>query len=174
MKARKMLQVAVLLITGACAAEALAQTTPAPRQAGPTGGRPTESKMPAAQYDIGAIVKTLRALETKVADLKKRNDALEALVKQMQSQVGSMNNKLSTSVNQAVDPIKADLQRLDNALHNHTHPINVGVMALSAIPGMQDLANKAGVSSVIQQWQTMKMLWTPGGGPGQTGTAVIP
>ena len=175
MRILKLLAFGFLLIT-VCGSEVSAQTKPASRQTGPATGRPTET-MPAAHYDIGAIIKRLSGLEAQVADLEKRNDALETQVKKMQVQIGSLNTKLASSgkeVGQNVDPIKAELQRLDNALRNHTHSLNIGVMALSAIPGMQDMANKAGVGNVIQQWQTMKMLWTTGGGPGQTGTATIP
>lgn len=164
--ARRLLAVTLLLM--ALSTMVAAQTERLPRQAGPQGATPTQTK-PTAQYDIGAIVKKLSALEAQVTELKKRNEALEATVKKMDVQIGSLKLQQTN-----VSGLTAELQKLNNALRNHTHSINVGVMALSAIPGMQDLANKAGVGYVIQQWQTMKMLWTPGGGPGETGTAIIP
>jgi hypothetical protein len=167
---------AAALLVASCAATAAAQTKPASQ----SGTTPSAAKAPTAQYDLGLMVKHLSQLDAQVAELKKRNEALEAVVKKMQVQIGSLDLQKTTSGNLktgGVDKVTAELQRLDNALRNHTHSMpSVGIMALSAIPGMQELANKAGIGHVIQQWQSMKMLWTTGSGGNleRTGPARLP
>ena len=177
---------AFLVAPGATAALAR-QTTPLgrpaaqpPRQSGAQAVRaedrkPAAQAPPTAQYDIGHIVKRLAALEAQVADLKKRNDALEAQVRKMEGQMVAMKlqNSLDGVKTSGGDKISAELKRLDAALRSHTHSLNSNIMALSAVPGMQDLANKAGIGHVIQQWQNVKMLWTSGNGPGLTSAAII-
>ena len=67
MRYRVEVALALWLLMIAFAAAAEAQTAPPPKplggqQAGPAGARPTGTQMPAAQYDMGAIVKKLAAL----------------------------------------------------------------------------------------------------------------
>lgn len=164
-----------LAIFAACAAAAaqttsVVRTTPTPRPAAQARQErtPTEARPPAAQYDIGLIVKRLAALEAQVSDLKAKNAALEAALTKQAMQKESI-------LNAPINPkVAAELQRLDGALRNHTHPLPANLMALSAIPGMQEIANKTGMAAVIQQWQSIKLVWTSGGGLGWTGKADIP
>jgi hypothetical protein len=149
---------------------------PASGQQGPPTGKLSETKPPAAHYDIGDIVKRLAALEGQVGQLKKENAALETQLKKMQVTIGSINVANAASAASA-NKVTAELQRFDNALRSHTHAMpSIGIMALSAIPGMQDMANKAGIGAVIQQWQGMKMLWTIGNGGNleRVGPAILP
>ena len=145
----------------ACATAARAQ------QAGrATDRKPAETKQPVAEYDIGLIARKLAALEAQVAELKKRNAALE-------SQVVAM--KMKDSIPKMPDGTQDRLKRLEQAMASHTHYMPaIGVMALNALPGMQDIANKAGVGHVIEQWKGIKVHATLGGGgaPGRTGTPV--
>lgn len=166
-----------LAIFATCAAAAaqtqttsVVRTTPTPRPAPQVRQErtPTEARPPAAQYDIGLIVKRLAALEAQVSDLKAKNAALEAALTKQSMQKESV-------ANAPINPkVTAELQRLDGALRNHTHPLPANLIALSAIPGMQDIANKTGMAAVIQQWQSIKLVWTSGGGLGWTGKADIP
>jgi hypothetical protein len=52
---------------------------------------------------------------------------------------------------------------------------NIGIMALNALPGMQDIAGKAGVGHVIEQWKGIKMHVSFGNGSnlGRTGLPVM-
>ena len=139
------------------------------QQAGRAADRkPAETKQPVAQYDIGLISRKLAALEAQVAELKKRNAALE-------SQVTAM--KIQNSIPKSADGTQERLKRLEQAMAGHTHQMPViGSMALNALPGMQDIANKAGVGHVIEQWKGIKVHATfgSGGAPGRTGTPIPP
>jgi hypothetical protein len=133
-----------------------------------TGPRPAETKPPVAQYDIGLISRKLAALEAQVAELKKRNAALE-------SQVTAM--KIKDSIPKLPDGTQDRLKRLEQALAGHMHHMPaIGSMALSALPGLQEIANKAGVGHVIEQWKGIKLHATfgSGGAPGRTGTPIPP
>ena len=171
--------VGLWLLMIAFAFAASAQTTPTPKrlggqQAAPPRPKEVESKPLAAHYDMVGLFKRLDALEAQVTELKKHNAALEAKVAFMNKQLLQASSQAAGAV-ATLQLLKQRFESLDAALRNHTHSMSsIGVMALSAIPGMQDLANKAGVGHVIQQWQGMKMLWTPGGSAGQTGTAILP
>ena len=144
------------------------------QQAGPSGGKPTEARPPVAQYDIGHIVKRLVALEAQVADLKKRNAELEVKTTQLAAQLTKPLEQLSANLlNQklAQDKVNQRLNWLDNAVRNHTHNLpNLSFTALSAIPGMQAIANSAGVGGVIQNWHAIKVYQQVG----PISTAIIP
>jgi peptidoglycan hydrolase CwlO-like protein len=160
--------VLVFVVMGSAATGVAQQNTsisrPAPppkpasgQQGGPSTGKLSETKPPAAQYDIGHIVKSLAALEGQVADLKKKNAELEGKTAQLNKQLEQLSaNLLSQKL--AQEKANTRLNRLDNALHNHTHSLpNLSFTALSAIPGMQSIANSAGVGSVVQSWNTIKV-----------------
>ena len=168
--ARSWVEAAALafLLLGALSASASAQVPAQPGRA--NDRKPAESKPPVAQYDIGHIVKRLAALEAQVAELKKRNDALAAELTQM---------RLRDSAPKGVGgpSVQDRLNKLEQAMGSHTHYLSgTGVIALSALPGMQDIANKAGVGPAIQQWKDIKVHVTlgTGGGPTRTGTPVPP
>lgn len=130
---------------------------PASGQQGPPTGKLSETKPPAAHYDIGHIVKSLAALEGQVADLKKRNAELEVKTAQLNKQLEQLNaNLLSQKL--AQEKANQRLNWVDNALRNHTHNLpNLSFTALSAIPGMQPIAKSAGVGAVIQDWHAIKI-----------------
>jgi hypothetical protein len=134
---------------------------PASTQQGGPSGKLSETKPPAAHYDIGAIVKRLMALEGQVADLKKRNAELEMKTAQLAAQLSKPLEQLSANVlsqKLAQEKVNQRLNWLDNALRNHTHNLpDLSFTALSAIPGMQPIAKSAGVGAVIQDWHAVKI-----------------
>jgi hypothetical protein len=179
---RRGLPAAFLVATGAAGALGQ-QTTSVVRHAPPpkpaaqaqqaTDRKPGEAKPLVARYDIGHIVKRLAALEAQVAELKKKNAALE-------SQIAAMKLKDSLPAGGMHVPgtsVQDRLKSLEIALRNHTHYMpNIGVMALNALPGMQDIANKSGVGHVIEQWKGIKMhvSFGSGGGLDRTGLPILP
>ena len=178
----------VLIMVGG-GATALAQQTPSgvrpapPPKPGAQAMRvedrkPAESKPPAAQYDIGHIVKRIPAVEAQVAELKKKNAALEAQIIQMKLIDSLASKKPPSGINTAAgDPTQDRLKKLEDTVRNHTHYMpNIGVMALNALPGMQEIANKSGVGHVLQQWKDIKMhvSFGSGGGLDRTGLPIIP
>jgi hypothetical protein len=156
--------VLMLAITGA-SATALAQAQRA------TDRKVSETKPPVAQYDIGHIVKRLAGVEAQVAELKKQNAALA-------NEIAAM--KLKAAAPKGVPSLPGTsvperLKKLEDTLRSHTHYMpNIGVTALSALPGMQDIAGKAGVGHVIEQWKGIKMhvSFGNGGDLGRTGPVV--
>ncbi len=155
-----------VLMTGA-SATALAQVQRA------TDRKVSETKQPVAQYDIGHIVKRLAAVEAQAAELKKQNAALAneiAVLKLKAAAPKGVPSLPGTSVPER-------LKKLEDALRTHTHHMpNIGIMALNALPGMQDIAGKAGVGHVIEQWKGIKMhvSFGNGGDLGRTGLPVMP
>ena len=155
--------VLMLTITGA-SATALAQAQRAPDR------KVSETKQPLAQYDIGHIVKRLAAVEAQVGDLKKQNAVLANQIAEMKLKASLPKGLPGTSVTER-------LKKLEDTLRNHTHYMpNIGVMALNALPGMQDIAGKAGVGHVIEQWKGIKMhvSFGNGGGLDRTGLPILP
>ena len=158
--------VLVLTITGA-SATALAQAQTAPDR------KVSETKMPLAQYDIGHIVKRLAGVEAQVAELKKQNAALASEIAAMKMKAAlpkGLSSMPGTSVPER-------LKKLEDTLRSHTHYMpNIGIMALNALPGMQDIAGKAGVGHVIEQWKGIKVhvSFGNGGDLGKTGLPIIP
>ena len=161
---------AVVSIISGLSATVLAQSNP--QQS--TDRKPTEAKPPVAQYDMFQIVKKLTALEAQVAELKKKSANLE-------SQIAAMKLKDSIPVAGGAKPLSPSveerLKTVENSLRNHTHSMpNIGIMALNALPGMQEIASKSGMGHVIEQWKSIKMHVSlgNGGGPGKTGPPIIP
>lgn len=161
----------------ALAGTASAQVSP--QQGRASDRRPAESRPPAAQYDVGLIARRLAALEAQVTELKKRNDALASEIGQMKLRdaLGSKNVNNGIPGASPGPSVQERLRKLEQAMVGHTHHMPViGVIALNALPGMQDIANKAGVGHILQQWKEIKVHATFGGGgaPGRTGTPVPP
>ena len=160
--------VVVFTIAG-LSATALAQLNP---QQG-TDRQVRETKLPVAQYDIGHIVKRLAGVESQVAELKKQNAALAHQIAEM---------KLKASLPKGLTSLPGTsvperLKKLEDTVRNHTHYMpNIGIVALNALPGMQDIAGKAGVGHVIEQWKGIKVhvSFGNGGDLGRTGLPVVP
>lgn len=123
------------------------QSEPRPTQVGKTpGGGP-----PTPQYDIGQMWKKMNALAEEVEALKKQNQSLAAKLQQLQQS--------QQSLAQSATAIK----QLDAEYRSHTHFLpNIGQTALSALPGMQEIANKSGVGHYKGQWDTIRVLWVTG------------
>jgi len=156
----------VLTMTGA-SATALAQAQRA------TDRKVSETKAPLAQYDIGHIVKRLVAVEAQVGELKKQNAALANEIAAMKMKAALPKELPSLPGTSVPDRLK----KLEDTLRNHTHYMpNIGIMALNALPGMQDIAGKAGVGHVIEQWKGIKMhvSFGNGGGLDRTGLPILP
>jgi hypothetical protein len=153
---------------------ALSASAQTPAQPGRvTDRKPAESRPPVAQYDIGLISRRLVALEAQVAELTKRNEAQAAEIAKLKIPHGLTTVKGNTL--SAGPSVQDRLNRLEQAMGSHTHYLSgIGVIALNALPGMQDIANKAGVGHVIQQWKDLKVHVTfgTGAGPERTGPPV--
>jgi hypothetical protein len=156
-----------------CAVRAFAQGPISPtRVPGPNNQTPTQTSKPAApaaskqselkknpppaaEYNLGAMARSIAALEAQVEALKKQNQLFAAQNKALEGKVAA----LQAWTNYAQQTANT-LKQLDAEFRNHTHRMpNIGIMALSAIPGMQQIANSAGIGGVKAQWDTMKMLW---------------
>lgn len=142
---------------------------PASKQGAPPKGPATtnpngikQAAPPTAEIDLARMSARLSALSEQVEELKKQNQALAAKVQQL------------TQAAQANAQTASALKQLDAAFRSHTHYMpDIGQMALSAVPGMQDIANKAGLGAVKAQWDTIKVLWKTGnGGLGVVGPPV--
>jgi len=156
----------VLITTGATAT-ALAQAQRA------IDRKVSETKQPVAQYDIGHIVKRLAAVEAQAAELKKQNAALANQIAEMKLKA-SLPKGLSSLPGTSVPE---RLKKLEDTLRSHTHYMpTIGIMALNALPGMQDIAGKSGVGHVIEQWKGIKMHVSFGNGAGldRTGLPILP
>ena len=131
-----------------------------PATTGPNG--PRQATQPTAEIDLVRMSMRLNALAEQVEELRKQNQALASKVQQL------------TQAAQANAQTASALKQLDAAFRSHTHYMpEVGQMALSAVPGMQDIANKAGLGAVKAQWDTIKLLWKTGnGGLGVVGPPV--
>jgi septal ring factor EnvC (AmiA/AmiB activator) len=120
------------------------------------------STPPTMEYDLGHMSKRIAALAEQIEALKKENQALSNKLAQLQQR------QPATAQNAAA------LKQLDAAFRSHTHYMpEIGQMALSAVPGMQDMANKLGLGALKAQWDTFKVLWKTGnGGLGTVGPPI--
>lgn len=158
------------------------QTTPQPNT--PKQNVTTPTSPGQAEYNVGLIVKKLAALEEQVAVLQKQNAVLasEIAVLQKQNQTLTAQNKNLadqlkgvwaeqkaeiTLTNSKYQKLDLRLNELDSSHHalkssfvSHKHHMPAfGQQALSSIPGMQDIANKAGVGYVKSQWENIRILF---------------
>lgn len=137
--------------------------------------KPVASKPPVAEYDLGIFSRKLRALEGKVAELEKKNAALETQVTAMK-----LKDSFAAKNPGGISPggtVPERLKRLEDGLRNHQHYMpNIGIMALNALPGMQEIASKSGMGHVIEQWKGIKMhlSFGAGGGLDRTGAPIPP
>ena len=133
-----------------------------------------------ADYNLGLIVKKIAALETQVAalqhqnqtlagqlsSLQKQNEALSSqsknLAAQLKSQASGMigtGQKLQ-GLESRINQVDSSLSVLNSSYQSHKHYMPpIGEQALSAIAGMQEIANKSGVGYVKPQWENIRVLF---------------
>jgi chromosome segregation ATPase len=172
------------------------QQTPQPttsKQAGITQTSPGQ-----AEYNVGLLVKRIVSLEAQLAVLQKQNaglaseisilqkrsDTLTAQNKNLADQLKGVHAEQVAEISNTNSKLKnfdSRLNQLDSSHHalnssyqSHTHYMPAfGQQVLSSIPGMQEIANKAGVGYVKSQWENYRILFLGQYSPGISVTGPI-